>query len=64
MSEAKFTYIVVHSENHTEYNEGFAFTQEPGRAREGTQAGSLGRGVLPRHSNHSQPALQMKLNSC
>ena len=32
MSEAKFTYIVVHSENHTEYNEGFAFTQEPGRA--------------------------------
>ena len=34
------------------------------RTRESTQACSLGRGVLPRPWNHSQPASQMKLNSC
>ena len=49
-------HLKVHSENHTEYN----YT----RNWLGTQAGSLGRGVLPRPWNHSQPASQMKLNSC
>ena len=49
-------HLKVHSENHTEYN----YT----RNWLGTQAGSLGRGVLPRPWNYSQPASQMKLNSC